>query len=329
MKKNIYIFNDGELRRKDDTICLDLEGKKRYLPAENINEIFVYGETNFNKKFIEFISEKEILLHFFNYYGYYVGTYYPREHYNSGYMILKQAEHYLNEVKRFNLAKKFVEGAAVNMLQVLKYYKNRGKDVTDSIDNIERLKLGLVKDDINELMGQEGNIREYYLNAFNRIVNNPNFYIKERNRRPPQDPMNVMISFGNSLMYTTVLGEIYKTHLDPRIGYLHSTNFRRFTLNLDVAEIFKPVIIDRLIFGLIDKSMITEKDFTKAMDGMILSENAKKTFISEFDNKMKTTIKQRNIGKEESYRMIIRMELYKIEKHLMEEQEYMPFVAQW
>ena len=75
-----------------------------------------------------------------------------------------------------------------------------------------------------------------------------------------------MISFGNSIMYTTTLSEIYKTHLDPRIGYLHSTNFRRFTLSLDVSEIFKPIIIDRVIFTLLGRNMINGDDFEKNME---------------------------------------------------------------
>ncbi len=77
-------------------------------------------------------------------------------------------------------------------------------------------------------------------------------------------------------MYTSVLGEIYKTHLDPRVGYLHSTNDRRFSLNLDVAEIFKPIIVDRLIFSLVSKRVIVLKDFQKQKGGLVMSESARK-----------------------------------------------------
>ncbi|MGF7397773.1 type I-B CRISPR-associated endonuclease Cas1b [Thermoanaerobacterium thermosaccharolyticum] len=330
MKKSIYVFNDGEFKRKDNTVFFESENGRKYLPVENINDIFVYSEINFNKKFIEFISQKEILIHFFNYYGYYTGTYYPREHYNSGYMILKQAEHYLDNSKRLKIALSFVMGAARNIQQVLRYYQNRNKDISDKYDLIDKLKEKISDcKNINELMGIEGNIRDYYYRSFNEIINNDSFKIEQRNKRPPQDPLNTLISFGNSLMYTVVLSEIYKTHLDPRIGYLHSTNFRKFTLNLDIAEIFKPIIIDRLIFSLIDKSMITEDDFSKTYEGLLLSEKAKKTFVASFDDKLKTTIKHRDVGKEVSYRMLIRMELYKLEKHLIEEQEYKPFIARW
>ena len=65
--------------------------------------------------------------------------------------------------------------------------------------------------------------------------------MENRSKRPPQNRLNALISFLNSLCYVTTLAQIYKTHLDPRIGFLHETNFRRFSLNLDIAEIFKPI----------------------------------------------------------------------------------------
>jgi CRISPR-associated protein Cas1 len=110
---------------------------------------------------------------------------------------------------------------------------------------------------------------------------------------------------------------------------LHTTNFRRFTLNLDVAEIFKPIIIDRIIFTCIGRKMITKNDFERDTEGIMLKEKAKKCFIEEFDNKLKTTITHRDIGRPVSYRRLIRLELYKLEKHLMGEKNYDPFVATW
>jgi CRISPR-associated protein Cas1 len=167
-------------------------------------------------------------------------------------------------------------------------------------------------------------IRKKYL-----ILDQPDFTFDKRTRRPPQNNLNTLISFGNSLLYTTVLSEIYKTHLDPRIGYLHATNFRRFSLNLDVAEIFKPIIIDRLIFTLIDKKMLDRSDFEPDTGGIVLKEKGRKQFVEEYDKRLNTTINHRAIGRPVSYRRLIRMELYKIEKHIMGEETYKPFVSQW
>jgi CRISP-associated protein Cas1 len=98
---------------------------------------------------------------------------------------------------------------------------------------------------------------------------------------------------------------------------------------LDVAEIFKPIMVDRLIFTLVNKKMITKKDFDKHMEGILLSEEGRKKFIGELDKRMKTTVNHRHLGKSVSYRRLIRLELYKIQKHLLGEKEYEPYRSLW
>lgn len=331
MKGTIFVFSNGELKRKQNTIYFEGEGGiKKFIPIENTNEIHIFGEISVNKDILEFLSQNEIILHFYNYYGYYVGSFYPREHYNSGYLILKQAEFYLDNNRRLGLARKFVFGAVSNIEKVLNYYKARGVFLDDIIEKIQSLKYLLnSQNQIESLMAIEGNIREVYYNSFDRIVDDENFSMDDRSKRPPKNRMNAMISFGNSLLYTTILSEIYKTHLDPRIGYLHSTNFRRFTLNLDVAEVFKPIIVDRVIFYLLNKQMIKPTDFDQRLGGLYLKETGRKIFVEKFEERLNTTIKHRKIGKNVSYRRLIRLELYKIEKHLINEEEYEPFISEW
>ncbi len=330
MKKSLFIFSVGELKRKDNTLYFETEAGKKFIPVEDTKEIFVFGEVTFNKSLVDFASQKEILIHYFNYYGYYMGTFYPREHLNSGYMTLQQAKHYLEPEKRIKLARAFVWGACRNIRQVLKYYNNRGRELGEIIRTIEEISNPIDSCyETNRLMAIEGHIRECYYKAFDIITENKDFHFEVRTKRPPKNRMNAMLSFGNSILYTIVLSEIYKTHLDPRIGFLHATNFRRFSLNLDVAEIFKPIIIDRIIFSVVSKKMIDKGDFEKQADGLLFKEKGKKTFVGELDKKLDTTIKHEKLGRNVSYRRLIRLELYKIQKHLMGEEEYEPFIASW
>jgi len=331
MKKALYIFSNGTIKRKQNTIFFETEnGDKKYIPVENTREIYVFGEVSLNKKLLEFFSQKEILLHFFNYHGYYVGSYYPREHYNSGLITLKQAEHYLDLEKRMFLARSFVKGAANNIVKVLMYYKTRGTELENIINEIKELIEKIdEQQNTDELMAIEGNIRDIYYKAFDRITQNPDFSFVSRTRRPPQNRINALISFGNQLLYVAVLGEIYRTHLDPRIGFLHSTNRRRFTLNLDVAEIFKPVIVDRLILSMINKKIIQKKHFDMRLGGIMLKENGKKVFLKEWDTRMQTTIKHRGLGRNVSYQRLLRMELYKLEKHFIGDKPYKPYVMKY
>lgn len=341
MERTIYIFSDGELKRRGNTLYFENEEGKKYIPVENCKEILIFGEVSFNKKFLEFLSQQEIILHYYSHYGYYMGSFYPREHYNSGYMIIKQTEHYLDVTKRLKLARKFVKGAIENMMKVLQYYNRRGKDLEENINSIDNLKIkiGELSTDQNDnplsaLMALEGNAKEIYYKSFNEIIENNDFKFTSRSRRPPKTRLNALISFGNSLVYTAVLTEIYKTHLDPRIGYLHSSNFRRFSLNLDIAEIFKPIIGDRVIFSLINKRILNNNMFLtelgdKKSGGVVLNEKGRKVFIEEFEKRMKSTIRHPTLKRNVSYRQLILLEAYKIQKHLMGEKEYEPFIAQW
>lgn len=331
MKKSIYIFSDGELKRKQNTLYFETSnGEKKYIPVENTEEIHLFGEVTINKKLLDFLSQQGILLHFYNYYGFYEGSFYPREHYNSGALILKQAEFYINENKRFYLARKFVKGSFLNMLKVLEYYNLREENLGEEIEKIKALENALENfSTIEEIMAIEGNAKDVYYRSFNKIIKNENFRFEKREKKPPKNKINALISYGNSLLYSYILSEIYKTHLDPRIGFLHTTNFRRFSLNLDVAEIFKPIIVDRTIFTLLNKGMIKENYFLEKIGGIYLDEKGRKIFVEEIDNRMKTTIKHKKLERNVSYRSLIRLELYKIEKHLLGDEEYIPFVMWW
>ncbi|CAB1127580.1 CRISPR-associated endonuclease Cas1 2 [Candidatus Hydrogenisulfobacillus filiaventi] len=330
MERTIHIFSSGVLRRHGDTIAFEGKDGTRYLPVEAVAEIMVHGEVDLNKRFLEFLSEKEIPLHYFNHFGNYMGTFYPHEHYNSGFMILKQAEYYLDPEKRLQLARRFVSGASRNLLRVLRYYRSRGKDLDARIGSMEDLTAKLETcATIPELMAIEGNLREMYYNAFDTILDHPAWTFDRRSRRPPENSLNSLISFGNSLLYATSLSEIYKTHLDPRIGYLHTTNWRRFSLNLDISEIFKPVLVDRLIFTMVGKGMIRPSDFHRESGGLFLTEAARRRFVEEYENRLRTVIRHRRNGRLVSYRRLIRLDLYRLEKHLIGEEPYDPFVAAW
>jgi len=331
MKETIYIFSNGRLKRKDNTLFFESEeGVKKYIPVENVKEMLVFGEIDINKRVLEFLSQKEIMLSYFSYYGYYMGTFYPREHYNSGYMILRQAESYSDLKKRLFIAKQFVNGAIENSLKIMKYYNRRDKDLVKEISEMEDISDKIFNSEsVENLMAHEGQSKQVYYQCFNKIINNDDFKFEARTRRPPKDCINAMISFSNSMIYNYCLKEIYETHLDPRIGYLHSTNFRRFTLNLDVAEIFKPVIGDRTIFSCINKRIITEKDFEMNLNGIVMNEKGRRKFLEQLEEHSTQTIKHKKLNRNVSYRRLIRMELYKLEKHFLEEEEYNPFVMDW
>ena len=141
--------------------------------------------------------------------------------------------------------------------------------------------------------------------------------------------VNTLISYVNSLVYTTVLSQMYKTQLNPTVSFLHSPGTRRFSLCLDIAEIFKPLLADRLIFSLLNKKQITEKHFVRELNYLHLTESGSKIILAEYDKKLKNTIKHLELNKDVSYNYLIRLECYKLIKHILGEKEYKAFRIWW
>lgn len=330
MKRSIYIYNEGVLQRHDNTLrFINTNDERKDIPIENISDIYVMSELSINVSLLNILSKYGITVHFFNYYSFYIGSYYPKETLLSGQLLVNQVEHYVNDNKRLEIAKKFIDGAADNIYRNLRYYNGRGKDVSSYMSEIEIIKKYVPESkSIHELMGYEGNIRKTYYEAWNIIINQ-NLEFEKRVKNPPDNVINTLISFVNTLVYTRVLGEIYKTQLNPTISYLHEPGSRRFSLSLDISEIFKPIIADRLIFSLLNRRQITEKSFTKELNYLHLNKEASKLIVSELDNKLKTTIKHRDLNKEVSYQYLMRLECYKLIKHLLGEKEYEPFKIWW
>lgn len=328
--ETFYILKDGDLKRKDNSVVItNAEGDEKNLKAEVTDEIYLFGEVSLNTKLLNFISQKGIILHVFNYYGFYSGSYYPRETNISGYLLVQQVRAYDNEIKRISIAKEILKASSYNAYRNLRYYNGRGIDLEEAMRNIDSLikKLDYGKS-INELMGIEGNIKKVYYSTWNDIVKQ-DIQFEKRVKRPPDNMINTLISFINSLIYTTTLSEIYKTQLNPTVSFLHEPGVKRFSLSLDISEIFKPLIGDRMIFSLLNKNQITEDDFERESNFLYLKESGKRKILMEYDKRLESTISHKELGRDVSYRYLIRLECYKLIKHIIGEKEYIGFKIWW
>lgn len=340
MKRTYYLFNPGLLERKDNTLkftpieeneedqgILNM-GQPRYIPVENISEFYVFGSLRANSSLYNFLGSNNIAVHFFDYYENYTGSFMPRDSLLSGRMLLAQTSYYQEKKKRIALAKKFIEGAAYNMIKNLRYYNNRGKDLEPLILKIDELSNKIpTANSIEEIMGIEGNIRMTYYNAFNLIIND--FQMGNRSRQPPQNEINALISFGNMMCYSQCLRAIHQTQLNPTISFLHTPGERRYSLSLDISEIFKPLLVDRVLFKVLNKKLLQEKHFDRQLNRCLLNKNGKKIFVEAFEERLNETIQHRSLKRSVSYKHLIKLECYKLSKHLLDMEEYKPFKMWW
>jgi CRISPR-associated protein Cas1 len=127
-----------------------------------------------------------------------------------------------------------------------------------------------------------------------------------------------------------VLDAIYHTQLNPTISYLHEPGTRRYSLALDLAEVFKPILVDRTIFSVLNRKMLKPSDFDFSMKGCLLKDRGRKTFLATFDEKLNETIKHRSLNRKVSYKYLVRLECYKLAKYVMGlEDTYQPFKIWW
>ena len=311
--------NDAPVRVKD----------RRTIPVEDVDALWSFRELDLNSKVLNFLAQKKIPIHFFNYYGYYSGSFYPREYLQAGFLLVKQVKHYSSNAKRLTISRELISAALHNILRNLRYRDSRGADLLTETEAVqtEVLRLAEVKD-INQLMACEGRARAAYYKAFEKIIKR-DVEFKKRVRRPPDNMVNALISFTNGLVYSSVLTQIYRSQLDPTISFLHEPGFRRFSLALDLAEVFKPVLADRLIFKLFNNGQLSEKHFAQDLNCCYLKENGRKIVLQEWDARLNTTIEHRRLKRKVSYERLIRLECYKIVKHLTEVESYKGFRAWW
>ena len=196
------------------------------------------------------------------------------------------------------------------------------------IEAIERYSASINQSaDIDTLMGIEGNIRQVYYDAFDVILND--FAMNGRSKQPPKNEVNALVSFGNMMCYSLCLGQLYHTQLNPAISFLHEPGYRRYSLALDLAEIFKPILVDRVIFKVLNKREIQGKDFDIQLNGVVLKEGAKKIFVRAFEERLNETIKHRALNRSVSYKHLVKLECYKLTKHLLDMELYKPFKSWW
>ena len=327
--RSYHLINDGILSRRDFNLLFENESGRQHIPVETTKAINVYSNVFFSANFFTFASMHNLEVNIFDRYGNRVGSFTPETSGWKSKTMLRQSAVYLDEQKRLELARKIEIGALHNMRTNLRYYSRRRKSSAILKDLAAQISESITAvneaGSVNDLMRIEAAARVSYYAGFNEIISSEEFRFTKRTRRPPQDPLNALISFGNTWLYNRIATEIQKTSLDIRIGIVHAANRRSRSLNLDIAELFKPVIVDRVIFTLINKHIITEKRYFREHEsgGIYLNSNAKRIFLAELEDKIYSLQTSKNDTR--SYDTRIRREITKIYRYAMYGEEYKPF----
>jgi CRISPR-associated protein Cas1 len=316
----------GKLSRKDNSICFRNSKGNNYIPIEDLKELYCLAEVSLNTKFLDFVSKAGITIHFFNYHQNYSGSFYPKEQLVSGNLTIAQSLAHVD--RRLEIAKAIVQGIADNIHEVLyHYYRHGKKELKPFLDWLKKdVEEFLAKDVyIKQILWIEGQIWSQFYSSFQHFLPN-DFILNKRVNRPPDNPINALISFGNTLLYTKTISAIYHTHLNQSISFLHSPREGRFSLSLDMCEVFKPIIVFKTIFDLVNKKkLVVTKHFDKSLNYALLNEHGKMIFIEAFEARINELFLHPKLKRKTTYKSAIKYDAYKLVKFLLEDKPFVPF----
>ncbi|MCR5530875.1 MAG: CRISPR-associated endonuclease Cas1 [Lachnospiraceae bacterium] len=325
INREYHIVKGGVMNKKDFALLFENEQEKYHLPVEATEQLNCYNEIILPSSVLSMLSRENIRFGLFDKYGMLLGYYTPEGYQKDAKTLLAQCNLYNNPTARMKMARTMEISSIHNIRANLRYYDKRGKALSEAVKSLsEGIKEINECKSVDGLLLIEARCRQLYYQAFNAILKKSEFAFDKRTRRPPQDAINALISFGNTVLYNKVQQIIWKTSLDSRIGILHATGRRHYSLNLDFADLFKPIIIDRLIFSLINRGQISKQDFVYNEDNSVhLSEEGKRLFLSSFEEKLmdRLTVKEKSF----TYIQLIENEVRAYQRFILQGETYKPY----
>ncbi|WP_027340239.1 CRISPR-associated endonuclease Cas1 [Halonatronum saccharophilum] len=323
--ERIYITKRGtKISKRGKRIIVKEEGKKiADIPLINVDQVVALGSVGITGATIQLLLKEGIPITYLSYYGRFKGRLVPEYSKNSIFR-LRQFSAYNDEKVSLRLTKAFVRGKLKNMRTVLMRDKN-GKGEAGIKEGCSRIK-GFIKsldevDDIEKIRGYEGIGAKVYFENFKYLLKD-GFEFAGRNRRPPKDPVNSLLSFGYSLLLNDVITALYLSSFDPYIGFFHSIKHGRPSLALDLMEEFRQPVVDRLVKALLNKGMLTLEDFRIKEEGVLLTEEGRKLFLTEYEKKLESLIAHPSYQESISWRRCIEEQSRLLRKSIEKGEDY-------
>lgn len=328
MKKVIYLYKSGQLLCKDYSLVLkDKKDFITYIPIEQIDTIICFSEITLNKRTLSLLNKHNIVILFYNFYGNYIGKFTPKE-YKNGKILINQVNMFNNNQTRLYIASQMIISSLKNCLSVLKYYNKKGFLLITNIIQIEQLIKQCNNKSINDLLLVEAQAKKIYFSSFDIILKNEKYKFERRSKNPPKNELNALLSFGYALLYANYISVIDRSRLYSQISFIHSLTKCSESLQYDLADILKPVLVDRLVLSLCRHKSIKDEYFDYKNDRCYLNKKGISYFTEKYEDYISKTIKINN--RYYSYRNLISREVHMLSNYIAEESNtYKPYIMKW
>ncbi|HAG81712.1 MAG TPA: CRISPR-associated endonuclease Cas1 [Cyanobacteria bacterium UBA12227] len=328
----IYLIEQGTSIYKDyQRFVIHVSEKpKLEVPIREVQQILVFGNIQLSTSVIQACLQEEIAVLFLSQSGRYHGHLWSAE--------LRDLENELVQVNRsndacfqFNVSKAIVYGKLMNSKQLLLRFNRKRKcrevekaivGITQDIEALEFI------DNLDRLRGYEGIGAARYFPAFGRLITNAKFEFCLRNRQPPTDPVNSLLSFGYTLLFNNVLSFIIAEGLSPYLGNFHYGERQKPYLAFDLMEEMRSVVVDSLVLNIVNHSLFKPQDFDSvpSTGGVYLNQSARRVFLKQFEARMNEEVSHPDLQSKVTYRHAIQLQVRRYKRSLLSGIPYESFL---
>lgn len=326
----VYITQEDSFIGKTDE-RLNVKANKQILldvPLIKVDGVVILGRATVSPSVVNELLERKIPLSFLTSTGRYLGQLQPELTKN---IFVRKAQWQAagESTQAIHIVRGFVRGKLKNYRNIL---LRRARECSEiNLDkSIQQLENAIDPIDtttnINSLRGLEGAGSAAYFGCFDRLIKNPSFEFKNRNRRPPTDPVNSLLSLGYSLLRHDIQSGINIVGFDPYLGYLHFERYGRPSLALDLMEEFRPLVVDSVVLSAINNEALTPADFTsEPISGAVsLTKESLKIFLRLYEQKKQSKFKHPVMKQQCTYQEAFEIQTRLLAKYLMGETDKYP-----
>ncbi|MDI6738918.1 MAG: CRISPR-associated endonuclease Cas1 [Candidatus Edwardsbacteria bacterium] len=328
----LYLLEqNSRLSKTSKRLVVERDGvPAQEIPEFKVDRAFIFGNVQVTTQALRFLLTEGADVCFFTMAGKLCGKLVPAEGKNV-FLRMKQYDAFKDEPFKLSLAKSVAAGKIANCRAAL---QKHGRNHPEAVLEPEIARLGELLDDVprktqlSSLLGVEGMAAKVYFQGFARCLRK-SFSFDGRNRRPPRDPVNSLLSLTYALLTAEMFSITSAIGLDPYVGFLHSLDYGRPSLALDLIEEFRPVIADRLTLELVNREMLAETDFEyeRTEEGdvlkVLLNAEGKKTYFTQYEKRMNAVVA--TDGGEAGYRRVFESQARQMAAAIERRGEYRPF----
>ena len=331
LQNSLYVTRQGAYVHKErETVVIEHERQKlMQVPIHSVSGLFCFGNVLVSPALMGFCGEKGVNLAFFTEYGRFYGRLQGKK---SGNVLLRRAQYHADDKTSLEIARSMVAAKLVGSRNLLlRHQRNHG--TTGSVEHAAKhlaasIRLAKYVDNLDSLRGIEGDAAATYFSAFEELINEnrrEDFSFSGRNRRPPRDPVNALLSFVYAILGQDIGAALNGVGLDPQVGFLHADRPGRDSLAQDLLEEFRPWLADRLVLSLINRRQLKASDFITESSGAVrMSDGARKQLLVAYQEKKQQEVMHPFLKEKVPIGIIPHIQAMLLARHLRKDLERYP-----